>query len=92
MLLAAADADAVAGNESAATAHRVRAASLARGGRDPHIVALHVRALAALGRYAEAAPLATRLLATGYRDGNIAVIAKDTATAPSNPAPQRVAL
>jgi hypothetical protein len=59
-------------DDAAAKMYRSRVATLAAPARnDPRLTEFRVRALMALGRHAEAAPLVTELLAIGYRDGEI---------------------
>ena len=91
MLLVAADTEARNGAAAAARSQRTRALELAADGRDPQLMASRVRALAALGRTREAAPLAARLLAAGYRDGNIAALA-GAPPGTAHPPPLRPAL
>ena len=69
-LLQAANAEERSGNAEAARRHRQRLADMTSGEQDgdPRLVALRMRALTALGRGAEAAPLAARLDAAGFRD------------------------
>jgi serine/threonine-protein kinase len=72
LLVAAAD-DEQHGRVAAAEQRRLRAASLASAAAyDPAVAATRVRALIALGRIEEAAPLTARLIAGGYRDAEFA--------------------
>jgi tetratricopeptide (TPR) repeat protein len=88
LLLTAADAEERSGAAAIAKTHRTRAAALAaQERRDPRMLALQVRALAALGRPQEAAPLAARLVAAGYRDGNVTVLAGPPPHAPPSRIP-----
>jgi tetratricopeptide (TPR) repeat protein len=79
-LLAAAAIDERAGHFPIAEALRTRAAAVARkASSDPAVAALEVRALLALGRDDDAVPLARKLIAGGYKEGEfIALTARLT--------------
>jgi tetratricopeptide (TPR) repeat protein len=71
-LLISADTAERGGDAATIRRYRERAAAATAGEtRDPRTLALRVRALHALGRDAEAAPLEARLLASGFRDTNV---------------------
>ena len=70
----------------AASSYRSRVAALAAPARnDPRLTEFRVRALMALGRHAEAAPLVTELLAIGYRDGEIHRVRAGSPSPPGSP-------
>jgi serine/threonine-protein kinase len=67
-LLATAEMDEADGHRSLSRARRERVAAMSGMTPDPRLTALQVRALIALGRDDEAAPLAVKLSAGGYRE------------------------
>jgi hypothetical protein len=90
-LLAAAAIDERDGHLPIAKARRTRAAAVAaKASSDPAVAALQVRALLALGRDDDAVPLARKLIAGGYREGElIALTARLTSlhSPPPSPSP-----
>jgi tetratricopeptide (TPR) repeat protein len=85
-LVTAAAIDQREGRLPLALQRRIRAAAVASNAvQDPSVAAARVRALLALGRQDEAAPLAQRLLAGGYREAEFVALTAAVASPHSPP-------
>src|SRR5947209_4994713 len=77
-LLATAPQDERAGRKDVATQRRLHVVAISTAaGNDPLLAAARVRALFALGRRDEAAPIVKRLFDGGYRDSEFLALTKD---------------